>query len=128
MHIIEFSIVIFGSLMMFFSIIMIAKPMYWSESIIKFSLKPWFHWFEVASRLTFAILFLFAAEHSAYPNLILAISYVLFFVSVFLLIIAPKRHKAFAVWSAKSFEKWFRPLGVLSLAFGGFLVYTSIVH
>ena len=128
MEVIEFSVVIFGSLMVFFSLIMIANPNYWSETIVRFSLKPWFHWFEVLSRLTFAILFLFAAPYSAYPNLILAISYLLFFVSAFLLIMAPKRHQAFAVWSAKSFNKWFRPLGILSLAFGGFLVYISVVN
>ena len=127
MQVIELSIVFVGALMMLFSVIMIANPVYWSDSIIKFSLKPWFHWFEIGSRLTFAIIFWFAAEHSPFPKLILAISYLLFFVSAFLLIIAPKRHKAFAVWSAKSFNKWFRPLGFLSLIFGGFLVYISIL-
>ncbi|MCW8878318.1 MAG: hypothetical protein OQJ89_11960 [Kangiellaceae bacterium] len=128
MEIIEFSVVIFGSLMMFFSLIMIANPTYWGEVIVRFSLKSWFHWFEVVSRLTFAVLFFLAAQYSPFPNLILTMSYLLFFVSAFLLIMAPKRHKAFAVWSAKSFNKWFRPLGVLSLGFGGFLVYISLVY
>ncbi len=42
-------IAFFGFLMMILSILMIAKPEYWADGIIKISEKSWFHPFEIIS-------------------------------------------------------------------------------
>lgn len=44
-----------------------------------------------------------------------------------LLITPPSRHKQFAVWSAKKFNKTFRPAGTVSMDFGAFIVYGALM-
>ena len=47
-------------------------------------------------------------------------------VGVGLLIAGPSRHKQFAVWSAKKFNKTFRPAGIVSIVFGIFIAYGAL--
>lgn len=111
---------------MLLSIVMITNPDYWSNGIIKFSEKPYFHPFEILSRLAFGIGFIMSADQTLYPILMLVIGYLLIAVGVGLLLIRSSKHKQFAVWSARRFKNTFRPMGLGSLFFGAFLVYATV--
>lgn len=112
--------------MMLLSIMMITSPVYWSNAIVKFSEKRYFHLFEILSRLAFGVMFIMSADQTLYPGLMLGIGYLLLAVGAGLLLIPPSKHKQFAIWSALRFKHMFRPMGVGSLFFGAFLVYATM--
>lgn len=116
----------FGFLMMVLSGLMIIKPAYWADGIVKFSEKSWFHPFEIISRFVFGLLFVLVANQTPYPTLIMAIGFLLIAVSIGLLFTPPSKHRQFALWSAQKFRNKFRPLGFVSLIFGAFLVYSAV--
>ncbi|WP_353518962.1 hypothetical protein [Thalassotalea sp. SU-HH00458] len=118
----------FGFLMMCLSIIMIIKPDYWSDAIIKFSKKSNFHWFEVLSRFIFGCVFLYYHQSTQSPLLFNMLGYLLIAVSIGLLIVGENKHQRFAFWSANKFRKIFRPAGCLSFVFGLYLIYISSNH
>lgn len=122
MYIIAF----FGFLMIILSLLMIINPESWANGIVKFSEKPYFHPFEILSRLGFGLVFIIFAEQTIYPKMITYIGYLLVAVSVGLLFTPPSKHKEFAVWSASGFRKIFRPIGFVSLFFGAFLIYAAL--
>ena len=119
-------IALFGVLMAALSVVMIANPEYWSDGIVKFSEKPYFHPTEVISRIVFGAIFVAYADQTLYPTLNSAIGYLLTLVGVGLLLTPPSKHRKFAVWSAKKFRHIYRPAGVASLVFGVFIIYSSI--
>ena len=112
--------------MILLSIVMITNPENWSNRIVKFSEKPYFHPFEILSRLAFGVVFIMAADQTLYPSLMLVIGYLLIGVGVGLLLIPPSKHRQFAVWSARRFKNTFRPMGLGSLFFGAFLIYATV--
>lgn len=116
----------FGLLMSLLSVMMIVQPNRWSQGIVNFANKPYFHWFEVISRFIAGSIFVLVSERFVYPLLILAMGCLLILVSLGLVIIGEKRHRAFAYWSATKFKSTFRPAGIASLIFGCTLVYLSI--
>ncbi|MCF6193520.1 MAG: hypothetical protein L3J46_04215 [Kangiellaceae bacterium] len=117
----------FGLVMMGLSIIMIVNPNYWSNGIIDFSRKPYFHWFEVISRLIAGYVFVVHNKSTLYPQLILSIGYLLIAVGIGLLIAGEIKHRKFAVWSAHKFKSTFRFAGIGSFMFGIFLIYVSTI-
>jgi hypothetical protein len=119
-------IAFFGLLMMLISLVMIARPQYWSGAIVKFSEKPWFHPFEIVTRLGFGLAFYRFAGDTASPDLMRAIGFLLMAVALGLLLTPPAKHRQFAVWSAHRFAKTFRPMGVISFLFGAFLVQSAL--
>lgn len=122
----EYLLAGFGALMALLSIIIAVNPAGFSRGIVAFSRWRYFHVFEVTSRLVFGVLFIVLADRTLYPGLMRVIGYVLVAVSVGLVILAPARHRAFALWSAKTFQRAFRPAGVAGIIFGSFLVYAAI--
>ncbi len=112
--------------MILLSLIMIIKPAYWANGIIKFSEKSWFHPFEIISRFAFGLGFVLFAGQTAYPTLMSIIGYGLIAVSVGLLFTPPSKHREFALWSAEKFKNYFRWFGFVSLVFGAFLIYGAI--
>ena len=116
----------FGTLMCAFSFIMIAKPAAWSKGIISFSNMAWFHPLEIASRLAFGLVFIYYADQTLYPRVILAIGCLLLGASLVILFMLPSRHRRFAAWSASKLRRAFRPAGVLGAASGAFIIYASI--
>lgn len=104
---------------------MIVNPKKWSNGIINFSKKPYFHWFEIISRLIAGLLFVRYSETTLYPQLVLSIGYLLMAVGFGLVITGSVKHRRFAVWSALKFKSTFRPAGFGSLIFGSFLIYIS---
>ena len=108
------------------SFIMVINPGYWSNGIVSFSEKPYFHPFEVISRILFGGIFVVFVDQTLYPALNTAIGYVLVLVGIGLLLTPPSQHRRFAVWSAQKFRHIFRPAGVASFGFGLFIVYSAI--
>jgi len=106
---------------------MIVNPNYWSNGIVDFSRKPYFHWFEVISRLIAGLVFVFYNQTTLYPHLILNIGYLLITVGFGLIITGSMRHRKFAVWSVHKFKSTFRPAGFGSFIFGSFLIYISTI-
>lgn len=117
----------FGLLMMCLSIIMMVSPNYWSNGIVRFSKKLYFHWVEIISRLTAGAVFVLFNTSTLYPQLILAIGYLLIAVGFGLVILGSVNHRRFAVWSAHKFTAIFRPAGFGSFIFGSFLIYVSTI-
>ena len=117
----------FGLLMMCLSVIMIVNPNYWSDGIVNFSKKSYFHWVEVISRLIAGSIFVLFNKATLYPLLILTIGCLLIAVGFGLLLTGAVKHRKFAVWSALKFKSIFRPAGVGSFIFGSFLIYVSTI-
>lgn len=115
-----------GILTMVLSLIMIISPQYWSDGIVTFSKKTYFHWFEVFSRLIAGVLFVVFSQATLYPQLVVGIGFLLILVALGLTITGSVRHRKFAVWSADKFKGTFRPAGFGSFTFGLFLIYISI--
>ncbi len=108
--------------MLGFGCYMVAKPLEFSKGIVKFSEKAWFHPFEIASRFLIGLVFLMFADESSYPAVVTLLGGVLCFVSVFLIIIGPGRHRRFALLASR-IGKSFRLLGLLAIVFGAGLCY-----
>ncbi len=106
---------------------MIVNPSYWSNGIVDFSRKPYFHWFEVISRLIAGLVFVLYSQTTLYPQLVLSIGYLLIAVGFGLIITGSVKHRQFAVWSANKFKSIFRLAGFGSFIFGGFLIYISTI-
>ena len=121
-----YAIAFFGILMILLSVVMAIDPDKWSNGILKFSRMTYFHGFEVVSRLSFGAIFITFSEQTLYPAVMGAFGYLMVAVGVGLLIAGPSRHKQFAVWSAKKFNKTFRPAGIASIVFGAFIVYAAL--
>ena len=117
----------FGALMMLLSIVMIVKPSYWAVGIVSFSKQTFFHWFEVSSRMVCGGLFVYFSQATKQPELVNVIGYILISVGIGLVVVGEKRHKVFAVWSAKTLRPIFSVAGVFSLIFGAYLVYISVL-
>ncbi len=114
-----------GLLTIGLSVYMIVTPEGWSNGILAFSEKPYFHVFEIVSRFLLGVVLIFFAGETLHTGFFTYFGYLLFGVSIFLLIMGQKRHRAFALRSA-GFGKWFRPAGFFSLAFGVFVIYSAI--
>lgn len=118
-------LILFGVGMCLFGCLMIAKPLTFAKGITAFSEKPWFHAFEIVSRLTLGILLLVFAEQTSYPLTVKVIGAVLCFVSVFLLVIGSNNHKKFAALTTK-IGPYFRPLGFVAVLGGMVLIYLGL--
>ena len=119
-------LIAFGVGMFVLGVAMVLKPMSFSDGIISFSEKPWFHLFEITSRLVFGLLLIYFAGGTAYPTLVFALGMVLCCVSFLLIFVGAERHKKFALLTAK-IGKRFRPLGAIAIVCGLSLVYIGIV-
>ncbi len=121
-----YAIAFFGILMMLLGVVMAIDPDNWSNGILKFSRMTYFHGFEVVSRLSFGAIFIVFSDQTLYPFVMGALGYLMVAVGVGLLISGPSRRRQFAVWSARKFNKSFRPAGIASTAFGAFIVYAAL--
>jgi uncharacterized protein YjeT (DUF2065 family) len=116
----------FGILMILLSVLMVINPDNWSNGILKFSQMTYFHEFEIVSRLSFGAVFVAFSEQTLYPGVMRFFGYLMVAVGLGLLIAGSSRHKQFAVWSARKFNKTFRPAGFASIVFGAFIVYAAL--
>ncbi len=118
-------ILAFGLGMVAFGIMMIKNPMSFSQGIRAFSEKPWFHAFEIMTRLIIGCLLLFVASETTYPFTFTLLAGILCFTSLFLIIIGEKKHRQFAHTTSK-IGKHFRILGVLSVICGAGISYLGL--
>lgn len=118
-------IALFGLLLTALSLVMIISPQRWSDGIISFSQKSYFHWYEVMSRFIAGCLFISFHQSTLSPLLIKTMGYLLVAVSIGLFIYGSDRHLKFAAWSAVKFKPYFRACGVGALLFGNYLIYVS---
>ena len=116
----------FGFVMIFICILMAVNPARFSAGIVLFSEKKWFHVFAIVSRAVAGVIFIIYSESTRYPTVFNLIGYGLIFVAVGLVILAPNRHKKFAVWAAHNFENKFRPIGILSIPLGCLIIYMAL--
>ena len=121
-----YAITFFGILTILLSAVMVIDPDNWSNGILKFSRMTYFHGFEIVSRLFFGAIFIAFSEQTLYPTVLGAFGYLMVAVGVGLLIAGPSRHRQFAVWSARKFNKTFRPAGVVSTVVGVFIIYGAL--
>ena len=118
-------VLLFGIGMLLTGGYMIVAPMKFSNGLALFSQKPWFHAFEISSRLILGLLFLSIAKNTSYPGVFTFIGWLLCFVSVFLLLIGSSRHKRFALLTS-NIGKNFRVLGFVAVTGGASIIYLGL--
>lgn len=119
-------ILLFGLGMSIFGLYMSIKPNHFSRGIIKFSEKPWFHIFEIVTRLVLGLLFVFFSEQTKYPNLVMLLGIVFCLVSVLLVIIGSTKHRQFAVFVANYLKNKFRYIGGFATILGLLIMYVAM--
>ncbi len=120
-----YSIALFGLIMVIVSLVMVAKPDMWRRFIISFCRMRYMHPLEILIRLGFGLLFLRYAEDSKFPLIIRIMGYVLLAAGVGLIFLPPSYHRRFGIWAAEKLSRFFRPAGLVSFAFGVFLIYAA---
>jgi uncharacterized protein YjeT (DUF2065 family) len=116
----------FGVLMIFFCFLMAVNPQRFSEGIVTFSEKKWFHLFEIISRFIAGAIFIAYSNLTLYPSIFEIFGYGLVLVAIGLVALGPRRHKKFAVWAAHSFRSKFRLIGIASIPFGVLIIYMAL--
>ena len=106
-----YAVAAFGLLTIIFGLMMIISPSGWSQGILSYSRKTYFHAAEVISRLLVGGTLVFFAAQTMHPKIIGGVGYLLIIASVFLVVAGEKRHRAFAVSSA-TFGPIFRPVAL----------------
>jgi uncharacterized protein YjeT (DUF2065 family) len=120
-----FFITAFAVLMLLFSLIMLFRPHAFAQGIISFSELPYFHPFEVSSRLIAGGIFVAYAADSQFPLLFKTIGLVLLVVGLGLALTPPRLHKKFAVQSAQICKNYFRWIGMFSVVLSLALIYAA---
>ena len=121
-----YGIAIFGVFLMLCSSVMIFRPQSWTAFWQKFSDKFYFHTSEIISRATFSAVFFLFGDHTQHPLMMTILGGILLIATIVLLLMGPTKHREFAKRSTLSFQKFFRPAGIATFAFGGFLVYAAL--
>ncbi len=116
----------FGLLMFYFSLMMLFKPHAFAQAIINFSEWPYFHPFEIISRLIAGGLFVAYAGDTQFPLVFEMIGLVLLLVGTGLALTPQALHKKFAVQSATSCKNYFRFIGVVSVVLAVAFIYASV--
>ncbi len=117
----------YGVLIVLLSVLMVAKPDLWVDMALRYIRLPYMHPLEIAICIGFGLPFILYAEDSGFPITFKAFGYMLVAVGAGLMLTPPSVHRRFGVWSVEKTGKYFRPLGVLSLLGGAFLVYVALL-
>lgn len=118
----------FGLLMLLFSLMMLFRPYAFAQGIINFSQQPYFHPFEMISRLIAGGVFVAYAADTQFPLLFKVIGIVLLLVGAGLALTPARLHKKFAIQSANACRNYFRYIGVFSVSLSFALIYAAIGH
>lgn len=116
----------FGLLMLLFSLLMLFRPYAFAQGIINFSEQPYFHPFEIISRLIAGGIFVTYAADTQFPLLFKVIGLVLLLVGTGLAFTPASLHKKFAVQSAQRCKNYFRLIGVVSVGLSFALIYAAV--
>jgi uncharacterized membrane protein len=118
-------IILCGLIMIAVSLVIIFKPVTFSFRTIQFSHKPWFHPFEIISRILIGIGFIHYAEQTSYPIMFSYLGYLILGVGIGLIFLPANLHRKFARYSATKVH-WLKIPAVLGVAFGCFMIYAVI--
>lgn len=118
-------VTLFGLLLACFCLLMAITPVKFASGILSFSRLPYFHIFEIFSRLVVGILFIATADQTLSPALITVIGCGLIAVGIGLVFTPPSKHRQFAVWSAQKFQPYFRVLGIVALPLAFALIWIA---
>jgi hypothetical protein len=118
----------FGVLMLFFSLLMLFRPNAFANGIINFSEQPYFHPFEIISRLIAGGIFVAYASDTHFPLSFKVIGLVLLLVGAALALTPPRLHKKFAVQSANKCRNYFSLIGMVSIGLSLTLIYAAAGH
>ncbi|SRR3989338_2713204 len=118
----------FGLLMLLFSLTMLFRPGDFAQGIINFSEQPYFHPFEIISRLIAGGIFVVYAADTQFPVLFKAIGLVLLLVGAGLALTPPSVHKKFAVQAAQRCKNYFSLIGMVSVVLAVALIYAAVGH
>lgn len=121
-----FLLLAFGTVMLGFGCYMCAQPIRFSNGIIWFSERKWFHLFEIVSRFILGVFFILFSDKTAYPLFVNFLGGLLCFVSLFLVAIGSNRHRRFALLVAK-IGKNFRYLGLIAIICGAIIVSLGLM-
>jgi hypothetical protein len=111
-------ILLFGLGMAFFGVVMFLKPNRFSDGIISFSEKSWFHLTEIISRLVFGLAFILVADQTDYALTITIIGIIIIAAGFILILIGEERHRRFAVFVSNYLRDKFRYIGIFALVLG----------
>ncbi len=120
------AVALFGAGMVALSLGMVARPEASARAAVRFTRLRWMHPFEVVTRIGFGALFVLYADQTKFPLLIRVLGYALLAVGIALLFTPPRIHRRFGVWCIEKTARFLRPAGVMSLAFGIFLIYAAL--
>jgi hypothetical protein len=118
-------IIVIGCLTIALSSIMLLNPKAWSEGLLSFAKKSWFHIFEIATRLALGAGFFVFGSTTKFPFVMFVLGGLATFAGLLLIVIGSRKHREFAVRSA-GFDWLFRPAGVTGILFGSFLIYAAV--
>lgn len=119
-------IALFALLLAAFSVLMIVSPSRFSQGIIQFSQQPWFHLFEISSRLLFGLGFVIFADSSIFSTAITLMGYVLILVGIGLAFTPKASHIRFAELAANYGTRYFRFTGCCALPLSVILFYSIL--
>ena len=91
---------------------MAARPTAFANLMIAFSEKPWFHPFEIFTRIIIGAGLWYFASDTPYTRFFEALGILVFVVGVGLLLIGAEKHRAFAHFAADRFQAYFRLAGL----------------
>lgn len=114
--------------MLLFSLMMLFRPYAFAQGIINFSEQPYFHPFEIISRLIAGGIFVAYATDTQFPLLFKVIGLVLLLVGTGLALTPANLHKKFAVQSAVRCKNYFRLIGMASVVLSFALIYAAVGH
>ncbi len=120
-----YAIIAIGILTIALSSIMLFRPRSWSEGLLSFAAKRWFHIFEIITRLALGVAFFVFGSATKFPIVMFLLGGIATFAGLFLIVIGSRRHREFAVRSA-GFSWLFRPAGFVGILFGSSLIYAAI--
>lgn len=118
----------FGLLMLVFSLMMFIRPDAFAQGIINFSEQPYFHPFEILSRLIAGGIFVLYAAETQFPQLFHVLGTVLLLVGAGLALTPARIHKKFAVQSAHRCRNYFRWIGLVAVVLALALIYAALGH
>lgn len=116
----------FGVLMFGFGIYMVLNPIKWSKGIILFSEKAYFHWFEISSRFVAGSLFVIYSEQVKLSQMFYYFGFLMIAVSLGLILVGPRKHIAFAKYSAIKIQPYFRYAGIAACVLGTLITYLAL--
>lgn len=119
-------IAIYGGLLVLLSLWMIARPEQWVDKAVLYCRQWYMPYTEILICVGVGTPFILYADRAVYPLLFHTFGWILTGVGLGLILVPPSWHRRYGIWSIQTIGRWFRPLAVGSLIFGGVLLYAAL--